>query len=188
MLRTHDHLRRTTALLTAAGALLAFPAVGQAATSATGSQSVTADIANTLEATFPSAYAWGNLDAGTTGNTSAEQTINVKSNAAWGVKVATDLADGKMKEWTGAAYVGASPKILTNALTWRLSSLAGVAQGTAFAALSSVQALVSGTQAATDDTGVNVGVTYKQVVSYGDANAGANDYRVLVSYDVAQGY
>ncbi|WP_372789805.1 hypothetical protein [Paraconexibacter sp.] len=189
MPRQPDHTTRTTAVLVlAALAALALPAGATAATSASGNQSVTADIANTLEATFPGAYSWGNLDAGTTGNTSSEQTLTVKSNAAWGVKVASDLVDGKMKEWTGVAYVPVTPKVLTNALTWRLSTLGGAAQGTSFASLSSVQALVTGTQAATNDSGVGVGVTYKQVVSYADANAGVNDYRILVSYDVAQGY
>ncbi len=188
MPRFQDDVKRTACLaLTALGALAA-PGIASAATSATGNQSVTADIANTLEASFPGSYGWGDLDAGTTGNTSAEQTLTVKSNAAWGVKVASDLVDGKMKEWTGAAYVPVVPKVLTNALTWRLSSLGGTGQGTSFAALSSVQALVSGTQAATSDSGVAVGVTYKQVVSYADPNAGVNDYRLLVSYDVAQGY
>lgn len=168
--------------------LAATPAAG-AATSASGSQSVTADIANTLEATFPSAYAWGDLIVGAAGNTSTEQVVNVKSNAAWGVKVASDLVDGKMKEWTGAAYVAVTPKVLTNPLTWRLSTLGGVGQATSFAALSSVQALVSGTQPATTDSGVNVGTAYRQVISYADVNAGVtNDYRILVSYDVAQGY
>jgi hypothetical protein len=189
MLRTTDRRRHIVSGLLAGAVIAASPALATAATTQTGSQSVTADVANTLEATFPSAYAWGPLDAGATGNTSAEQIVNVKSNAAWGVKVATDLADGKMKEWTGAAYVASSPKVLTNALTWRLSSLGGIGQATSFNALSSVQALVSGTQAATDDTGVNVGVRYHQVVSYADLSAGVtNDYRVLVSYDVAQGY
>lgn len=186
--RFAHHHRRILPGLLACASLLALPAAAGAATSASGSQSVTADIANTLEATFPSAYAWGNLLPGASGNTSGEQVVNVKSNAAWGVKVATDLVDGKMKEWTGAAYVAVTPKVLTNPLTWRLSSLGGVVQGTGFAALSSVQALVSGTQPATSDSGVDVGTTYRQVVSYADLGAGVNDYRVLVSFDVAQGY
>jgi len=184
-----EHQRRVLPGLLACAVLAATPAAAGAATTATGSQSVTADIANTLEATFPSAYAWGNLDVGATGNISAEQIVNVKSNAAWGVKVASDLVDGKMKEWTGAAYVASAPKILSNPLTWRLSTLGAVPQATSFAALSSVQALVSGTQPATGDSGVDVGTRYRQVISYLDPNAGVtNDYRLLVSYDVAQGY
>lgn len=182
---TLTRLATIAVVLTAAAAVT--PAVAAAATSASGSQSVTADINNTLEATFPSAYAWGNLDPGASGNTSSAQTINVKSNASWGVKASTDQVGGQMKEWTGAAYAG-SPKVLTNALTWRLGTLGGVAQGTSFAAFTSTPALVTGTQALTGDSGVDVGLLYKQIISYADANAGSNDYRVLVSFDVAQGY
>jgi hypothetical protein len=93
-----------------------------------------------------------------------------------------------MKEWTGTVYVAASPKILTNALTWRMSTLGAVAQGTSFAAISSTPSLVAGSQPITGDSGTNVGVTYKQVISFADAVAGANDYRVAVTFDAAQGY
>jgi len=160
----------------------------QAALAVTGNQSITADVSPTLQATFPADYAWGNLSPGAAGNTSTEQTINVKSNAAWGVKISSDLTDGRMKEWNGSAYVSSSPKILTNALTWRLSSLGGSAQGTSFAAISSTQAPVTTTQPITGDSGTDVGVTYKQVISFADANAGTNDYRLAVTYDAAQGY
>ena len=175
--------RRIAAL---AAALTLLPA--QAAFAVTGNQSITADVAPTLQATFPSDYAWGNLSPGAAGNTSSEQTINVKSNSAWGVKASSDLTDGKMKEWTGTVYVAASPKILTNALTWRMSTLGAVAQGTSFAAISSTPSLVAGSQPITGDSGTNVGVTYKQVISFADAVAGANDYRVAVTFDAAQGY
>lgn len=184
--------RRSLTVLVATGvaglAVLTLAGSAAGATSATGSQSVTADVANTLEATFPGAYAWGSLDAGGTGAISAEQVVNVRSNASWGVQVASDISDGRMTEWTGAAYVTPTPKVLTNALEWRLSSLGGVAQGTSFAALSSVQALLTGTRPATADAGVDVGLRYRQAISYADENAGSNDYRALVSFDVAQGY
>lgn len=172
------------AIFLATVGLALLPAHG--ALAATGTQSVTADVANTLAATFPAAYAWGNLAAGAA-STSAEQTVNVKSNALWGLKLSTDIADGRMTEWNGTAYV-ASPKVLTNALNWRMSSLGGVAQGTAFAALTSTPALVTGSQAITSDSGTDVGVTYRQTVSYADTSAGANDYRVLVTFDASQGY
>ena len=183
--------RRLTVVATTALAGLAaltLASTAGAATSASGSQSVTADVANTLEATFPGAYAWGSLDAGGTGAISDEQVVNVRSNASWGVQVASDISDGRMTEWTGAAYVTPTPKVLTNALEWRMSSLGGVAQGTSFASLSNVQALVTGTQAATTDAGVDVGLRYRQAISYADESAGSNDYRALVSFDVAQGY
>lgn len=181
--RISTPLRLTAGLLLLAGVL---PLDAAAATSATGSQSVTADVNDTLEATFPGAFPWGNLDPGTA--TSSAQTINVKSNALWGVKVSTDQTGGQMKEWTGAAYVAATPKVLANPLNWRLSALGGVAQGGAFAAFTSTPALATGSQALTGDAGVDVALTYKQVISYADAKAGTNDYRILVSFDVAQGY
>lgn len=170
-------------------ALLGTPAAAQAATSATGDQSVTADVADTLEATFPSAYAWGSLSAGSAGNESAEQSLTVKSNKAWGVKISSDLAGGKMTEFDGTSYVLLTPKVLTNALQWRLSSLAGATQSTSYAAISSTQASLTTGQAATTDAGTALGTKFKQVISYADANAGAlTDYRILGKYDVAQGY
>jgi hypothetical protein len=187
-----SYRRRATTvicLLTAVVAATALPATVQAATSASGSQSVTADVADTLEATFPAAYAWGSLNAGAAGNTSAVQTVNVKSNKAWGVKASTDQAGGQMKEWDGAAYVVASPKVLTNALNWRMSALGGVAQGTSFAAFTNTPASAVTTQPVTSDAGVDVSFLYKQVISYSDVNVGvSNDYRILVGYDVSQGF
>ena len=183
-------MSRKTALAAALVALAAMPAGAQAATSATGDQSVTADVADTLEATFPAAYAWGNLNAGSTGNESAEQTITVKSNKAWGAKISSDIASGKMTEYNSSTgYVALTPKVLTNALQWRLGSLAGAAQATSYAAISSTQASLTTGQGATGDSGVAVGAKFKQVISYADVSAGAlNDYRILAQYDVAQGY
>ncbi|WP_354698139.1 hypothetical protein DSM112329_03804 [Paraconexibacter sp. AEG42_29] len=183
----------TTFLLTGTAAVAAvlaaaavLPSATLAATSATGSQSVTADVASTLEATFPSAYAWGNLSPGTP--TSADQTVNVKSNASWGLKASTDAVDGIMREWTGAAYVASTPKVLAHPLTWRPHTVGGVNPGASFAAFTSTPALATGAQGVTGDSGVDVALEYRQTVSYADASAGSNDYRILVSFDVAQGY
>lgn len=174
--------------LAAAAAALAAPGSAVAATSTTGSSSVTADVANTLEATFPGAYAWGDLNAGTAGNESSAQTTTVKSNAAWGLKISSDIASGKMTEWDGGAYVASSPKVLANALQWKLGTIGGAAQSSSYASLSSTKALVTGSQSATNDSGSAIGVLYKQVISYVDAAAGANDYRIAVNYDASQGY
>ncbi len=176
-------------ILVAVGATgLAIAGPASAATSATGTSSVTADVASTLEATFPSAYAWGSLNVGSAGNESIEQFVNVKSNQTWGMKTSTDIGSGKMTEWTGSGYVALTPKVLTNALRWKLSSVGGTAQSSSYAAYSSTEALVTGSQPVTSDSGTDVGVSYKQVLSYADANAGLNDYRILVNYNVAQGF
>lgn len=58
-----------------------------------------------------------------------------------------------------------------------------------YANLGSTQALVLGSQPATSNTGTNVGVQYRQDVSYSDnANLGSDVYRVAVTFDAAQGF
>lgn len=164
----------------------AFLGLAAPASAVTGTQSVTADVANTLAATFPSAYAWGDLAAGAT-HTSTSQGVTVWSNAPWGVQVSSDLADGRMKEWDGSAYV-ASAKILTNALQWRLATLGGVAQGTSYAAVSSTPATATTVQPLTGDSGVALGVLLRQAVSYADERVSPRSYRLQLTYDAAQGY
>jgi hypothetical protein len=181
-------MKKLLAVLNAFAAFAIIAAPASAATTATGDSSVTADVVATLEATFPAAYAWGNLNAGVAGNTSVEQTVNVKSNATWGVKTSTDDAAGKLTEWDGLAY-DVTPLVLTHPLEWRLSHLDGVVQGTSFADYTSTAVLVTtNAEAVTPDAGVDVDTTYKQTVSYGDFVAGVNDYRVLVTYDVSQAF
>ena len=183
-------MKNFIAVLGAFAAFLIIAAPASAGTTAAGNSSVTADVVPTLEATFPSAYAWGNLNAGVAGNVSSEQTVNVKSNATWGVKTATDDVGGQLTEWDGGAYDVTSPKVLIHALTWRMSHLDGVATPlTPFVDYSSTPALVTtNAEAVTPDAGVDVLTTYKQTVSYGDFVAGVNDYRILVDYSVSQGF
>jgi hypothetical protein len=171
------------------GVLAAAPGAS-AATTASGSQAITGTPTAQLAATFPSAYAFGTLTVGGAGNTSTEQVVNVKSNASWGVKISSDQAAGKMREWDGAAYVGGG-NILANAMQWALTTLGGTPVGSpSYANLSSTATLVTTGQARTADAGVDVGTTFKQLVSYGDeaSLAGSNTYRVLVTYDAAQGF
>jgi hypothetical protein len=184
-------VKREKLIITGAllGALAAAPGA-QAATTASGSQAITGTPTAQLAATFPSAYAFGTLTVGGAGNTSTEQIVNVKSNASWGVKISTDQAAGKMREWDGSAYVAAG-NILTNALQWALTSTGGTPVGSpTYADLSSTATLVTTGQARTSDSGVDVGTTFKQLVSYGDqaSLAGGHSYRVLVTYDAAQGF
>jgi hypothetical protein len=182
-------MKKFIAVLNAFAAFLIIAAPASAGTTAAGNSSVTADVVPTLEATFPAAYAWGDLNAGVAGNLSSEQTVNVKSNATWGVKTATDDAGGQLTEWDGLAYDVTSPKVLIHALQWRMSHLDGVVQGTSFADYTSTPVLVTtNAEAVTPDAGVDVDTTYKQTVSYGDFVAGVNDYRILVDYTVSQGF
>ena len=159
----------------------------QAATSATGSQSVTGTPQAQLEATFPSSYAFSDFSI-MTNNLSTEQVVNVKSNKAWGVKVSSDQTTGLMREWNGSAYV-TSGKVLTSALNWANTSYDGSAVTPTYAAMSSTQALVAGSKPKTGNSGKNVGVTFRQFVDYNDdADLGSNTYRILVAYDAAQGF
>jgi len=181
-------MKKLTAVLGSVAALMIIAAPASAATTAAGDSSVTADVVATLEATFPAAYAWGALNAGVAGNVSTEQTVNVKSNATWGVKTSTDDAAGKLTEWNGVGYDG-TPLVLTHPLQWRMSHLDGVVQGTSFADYTSTPTLVTtNAEAVTPDAGVDVDTTYNQTVSYGDFVAGVNDYRVLVTYSVSQAF
>jgi len=180
-------------ITTTAGVLLAAVAAApaaSAATTATGTQAITGTPTAQLVATFPSAYSFGTLTVGGSGNTSTEQVVNVKSNASWGVKISSDQTAGKMREWDGSAYV-ASGFILANPLQWALTTLAGTPVGSpSYANLSSTATSVTTGQAATGDTGVNVGTTFNQLVSYAD-NASlttGHSYRVLVTYDAEQGF
>src|SRR3954447_6116848 len=177
----------------AAGALAAALATApsaMAATTASGSQAITGTPTAQLAATFPSAYAFGTLTVGGAGNTSTEQVVNVKSNASWGIKISSDQAAGKMREWDGSAYVAAG-NIFTNALQWALTSTGGTPVGSpTYANLSSTAAPGGGSQGRTSDSGLDVGAKFKQLVSYADQAtlAGSNTYRVLVTYDAAQGF
>src|SRR5204863_8269878 len=136
--------QRNSILITGAlvGALAAAPSA-MAATTASGSQAITGTPTAQLAATFPSAYDFGTLAVGGAGNTSTEQVVNVKSNAAWGLKISSDQTAGKMREWDGSAYV-ASGNMFTNALQWALTTLGGTPVGSpTYAGLSSTATLVS---------------------------------------------
>jgi hypothetical protein len=162
--------------------LAGWPAAAGAACSATPA---------CLEATFPAPYAWGALDAGARGTKSAEQVITVTSNEPWGVRVASDLADGRMKEWDGTGYVTASPKSLVNPLEWTLTRIDAATQPLSFTAFSSTAASMLSEQPSTCATTcatAEIGVQYRQVVSYADAAAGVNDYRIDVIYEAGQGF
>lgn len=179
-------MRITKTFTLAALAALAITSSASAATTASGSQALTGAPAPTLTSSFPSDYAWGSWAIGS-GNVSAEQITNVKSNEQWGVKISSDETGGIMRRWDGSSYVAGA---LANSLQWANTSIGGSAVGSpVYGNLSSTAALVSGSQAITSDSGTDVGVKFKQLVSYADnANLGTDLYRILVTYDAAQGF
>src|SRR4051794_6802698 len=89
-----------------------------------------------LTASFPGDFAWPALVPGTT-VTSAEQTVNVTSNRAWGLQLTSDRGDGRSRQWNGSSYGALA---LASPMQWRTSSIGGVAQGTSFAGLSGTAA------------------------------------------------
>lgn len=117
---------RFAKFLSAAVAAAAFTAgPAHAATSAQGTQAVTGSPDTTLEATFPTAYSFGAFTIGST-NTSTEQTLTVKSNASWGVRVSSDEASGRMRRHNGSSYVAGS---LAAPLQWAHTRTGGAAVG-----------------------------------------------------------
>jgi hypothetical protein len=178
------HRRHLLRLLTLAiaGACLSSPAQADAACSATPA---------CLEATFPLDYAWPPLDAGAAGNESAELVVTVTSNEPWGLTIASDLADGRMKEWTGSAYVTAAPKALTHPLEWSLSRIGATPQTVSYGAISSTAAVVVSGRPSTCPSACGseeIATKYRQLVSFADASAGINDYRISVVYEAGQGF
>lgn len=138
--------------------------------------------------TWPAAgLALGTVNAGTT-TVSAAQTITVSSNLDYGVKVASDLADGRMKEWTGAAYVASSPKILTTALDVAKTSYNGTTYAPSWQGLSSTPFLLGTNLGPTDCLlglfcgSRDLGVKYRLRTSFADRRASPDSYRILVTY------
>ena len=171
--------------IAALAALAATAAPAGAATAATANQAITGVPASQLVATFPSDYAFASLSPGNTA-TSSEQIINVKSNGAWGIKIASDSATGVMRRHNDSAYVAGS---LASALQWAKSREGTPIGSPSYASLSSTQALVSSTLGPTTNAGTDVGVTFQQPVSYGDnASIGTDSYRVVVTYVAQQGF
>lgn len=135
----------------------------------------------------PASLAIGSLDAGATVVT-AEQTLTISSNVAYGVKVSADQATGRMKEWTGAAYVASSPKVMTTALDVAKTSYNGATYAPAWQALSSTPYLL-GTGLGPTDCLIgllcgshDLGVKYRVRGSFSDRRASPNSYRILVTY------
>jgi hypothetical protein len=185
------HVLRRLALAAVATTLSATAILIQAPPAPAASCGLVGLVGSCISVDFPVAtsYAFATRNAGTT-STSTEQVFTISANTTWGIHVYTDLANGRMKEWNGTAYVASSPKIMLNPLQWRLSSKGGAAQATSFADLSTTPSTVVTAQ---PDTGcllslcgtTTLGVTYQSRPSFSDP---ARTYRVLVTFDAANGY
>ncbi len=146
-----------------------------------------------LEATFPGELSLGSaLDAGTT-TTSGQQDVVVSSNQSWGLRIQSDLADGRMKQWNGASYVG-SPRILTNPLRWALTSLAGVPVAPTYAGLTSTPTTVLTGQPTTGCVlgltclTTTVGIRHRLTTTFADRRVSPDSYRVRVTYTASHGF
>jgi hypothetical protein len=139
-----------------------------------------------LQMSLPGALSLGTVNAGTT-TTSPEQGVVVSSNLQYGVKVSADLVDGRMKQWTGAAYA-ASPRILANPLRVARSSYNGTPVTPSFFALSGTPTLL-GTGLGPTDCLVGLlcgshtlGVQFRLSTSFSDRRVSPDSYRILVTY------
>lgn len=161
---------------------VAAPAMG--ATSQSSTQAISGTPTPELVATFPSAFTFASLTPSVAA-TSPQQTVNVKSNVTWGLRVSADNAT--LRRWNGSAYVAGS---LSSALQWARTSLGGTPVGSpTYASIATSTADVIAGQAVTADAGVDVGVTFRQPVSYTDnASIGTDTYRVVVTYAAGQGF
>lgn len=153
-----------------------------AATSTSGNTSVTCNVASMVEAAIPAQLSFGDILPGAVGAESPVFNITVKSNTTWGMKIKSDLADGRMKEWTGTSYA-ASPKVLSRALEWKEDTSGS------YAAISGTEAVVVTGKSPTSDLGTIVGLRFKQVVSYADSRLeNGNTYHILIFYTISQNY
>jgi hypothetical protein len=183
--RSRGHARpiATAPTLAATLALLA-AAPASAATTQAQNQVITGAPTPQLVATFPGDFGLGSFAAGAT-TSSSEQVLNVKSNGSWGLRISADSAN--MRRWNGSAYVAGS---LSSPLTWARTSQGGTPVGSpTYSAIGTSAANVVTGQAVTTDSGTDVGVTFRQAVSYGDdAALGSDVYRVVVTYAAGQAF
>jgi hypothetical protein len=183
--------RRRPALKAApvAAAILALAAASPAAaaTSATSTQTITGAPTATLVATFPSAsLGLGAMNAGATSTTS-EQGLNIKSNSSWGLQISADRTN--MCRWNGTACVAGQD--LANPFQWALTRNGTAIGSPSWAGIvaSPSNASAVTAQGPTSDSGTDLGLTFRQAVSYADnAGIGSDTYRIVVSYAAAQGF
>jgi hypothetical protein len=173
-------MKRIFITAAASAALVAGAVPAQAATSASDAQPAQADVPATLTATIPNSLInLGNITPGAAMVESADQTVNVKSNATWGIDVNADKTN--MTEHDGVGYVTPGPKTLTNVFQWKVD--AG-----SYAGVTTARAHALAAQSPTDDSGTDAVFKFGQTPSYSDTPlTGGNHYRIQVTYNVEQG-
>lgn len=164
---------------------LAFPAAAPAA-----SCSLPLVLIPCISVDWPaSPAAFGTVQAGTTTDISGGSLV-VSANQSWGVRIRTDHATGRLREWSGAAYTSGGA-VSANPLQWRLTSINGTPQGGSFAALSSTAATVV---TGRPSTGCVLGglcgtdtlaMSLRWKSSFADP---AKTYRTEVTYEAALGF
>lgn len=159
-------------------AALALPGSALADTTASTTQAATATVPATLAATFPTnPFTW-TLAPGT--NDSQAQSVNVKSNLAWGLRVFADHSP--LTAWDGSTYGSAS---LTNPLQVALDGAAAtsVTQTASSTGVSNVVSKDDAQAQAAGDAGTTMSLVFKQGFSYADA---PGDYRSTITYAADQ--
>jgi len=155
-----------------------------ASTSNQATVPVTCRVVAALEASFPGAVSLGNLNVGAPAALSAPQTVTVRSNAPWALKVRSDAQDGRMRQWTGTAYAAPTPKTMSEPLEWKRQDAAD------FAPISGNEAVVAAGMPPTGSAGATISVVFRQAASYDDETLPdpAHAYRIEVTYVATQVY
>lgn len=179
-------MTRATALLGVVTALAWPPADASAVTNCT----LSLILVPCLNVDFPtSPVALGTRYSGTTADV-AGGTFTISANQPWGLRIRSDHASGRLRAWSGGAYAPGGA-VSTHPLRWRAASIAGVAQSTSFAALSSTAATVAGSLPATSCvlgalcSSVSVALEYRWQTAFADP---PGSYRVEVTHEVALGF
>ncbi len=145
---------------------------------------VTCKVAAALEATFPGAVSLGDLNVGAPPAPSAPQTVTVRSNAPWAVKIRSDAQDGRLRQWTGTGYATPTPLTMSAPLEWKRQD------GADFAPISGTEAVVAANMSPTGSAGAAVSVLFRQSASYDDEALPdpEHTYRIEVTYVATQTY
>lgn len=167
-------------------------AAAWAPSSARGADCPLLTVGPCIQATLPPAVGLGTPTAGST-TTSAEQAITVSSNDSWGLRISSDLGDGRMAQFDGSGYV-ASGRVLSDPLRWSLSSIGTTSHPLNFSALSSSAATVVSGRAATSCVlllgcgNETVRVRFAQTLRFSDRPVAPMTYRIKVTYVAQHGF